>query len=159
MEIKDINQKKMLKTMRDKTIGKKPKIGIYIPARNAGKTIIEVLDRIPQDIKEKVAETEARSEKLDIARNLARNQGHVLRVLRELYERMPEGISLATLSYERDRALIIKGTAKDLSDVFQFIPVLEKSPYFESVASQYASKRKVLDKEYTDFQIQCMLSP
>ncbi len=109
-------------------------------------------------IKEKVAETEARSEKLDIARNLARNQGHVLRVLRELYERIPEGISLSTLSYERDRALIIKGTAKDLSDVFQFIPVLEKSPYFESVASQYASKRKVLDKEYTDFQIQCTLS-
>lgn len=108
-------------------------------------------------IKSKAEFVEARSEKMEVLRGIGKNQGEVVRVIQELYMLFPASVSVANISYERGHTLVIKGTAKDLSDVFQMIPVLEKSPYFENVTSQYASKRRVFDKEYTDFQIQCII--
>ncbi len=109
-------------------------------------------------VQSSVKALESRNEKIEMLQTIRRGQGEVLNAIRELYRLLPDSVSLNALSYERGHVVTIKGTAKELSDVFQLIPVLEKSDCFENVTSQYATKRKINDMECTDFQIQCFLS-
>ncbi len=122
------------------------------------KLYLHSLNKKLATIHDKASQLETRNDRIGLVNAIAQNQGEVTSAIRELYQLIPDTIALSALSYERARAIVIKGTAKELSDVFQMIPTLEKSPLFENVVSQYASKRKVFEKEYTDFQIQCSIS-
>lgn len=84
--------------------------------------------------------------------------GSVIDILRELYGKVPKGISLTIFDYEDGNACLVRGASQRLSDVFKFVSILEDSKYFNNVKVRYATKRVIAQKEFTDFEIICQLT-
>ena len=76
----------------------------------------------------------------------------------EIYKMLPKDVSLTLLEFEDKERLLLRGTAKELSSVFNFLPVLEKSAYFENAKINYATKRTFRNVDFADFEIVCQLA-
>ena len=101
---------------------------------------------------------EAMLNKLKIIKGHFANKVKTVDIIAELFKTVPQGIWLNMLTYEADHSVTLKGQAGDLSSVFKFVDVLEKSPYFENIQVKYTTKRKLGEREITDFELACPLS-
>jgi len=84
-------------------------------------------------------------------------RGTSVDIIREIYKLIPANISLTILDFEENVTCTLRGTADELSNVFKFNTILEKSPYFRNVKVRYATKRVVKRQTLTDFEIVCSL--
>ena len=84
-------------------------------------------------------------------------EGSAIDIIRELYTVLPEDVSLTLFEFEDNNRALLRGTAQELSRVFDLLPVLEKSQYFENVKINFANKRTFKNKEFADFEIVCPL--
>ena len=57
-----------------------------------------------------------------------------------------------------EKEVILKGNAPSMTLVFSFVPILNKSEFFENAQVKYATQRKTRRGELTDFEIICPLS-
>lgn len=107
--------------------------------------------------KEKAARTERRIKFFDEIR--ARIAGRILvtDVLAELHRLTPGEITLQSLSFSSRGELTIQGMVSMNISVNSFQQSLIQSPFFKDVKLEYATKRRRLDGEYTDFKIVCQL--
>ena len=78
-----------------------------------------------------------------------------INILKECYELKPQDIFLEGLDSGDEGVLYCKGMARDISSVFNFIKVLEKSKYFKKIEVKYAAKKKIGNLEFTDFNVGC----
>lgn len=78
-------------------------------------------------------------------------------IIYELYRLIPQDISLLTLIYDAEKEIILRGRSPELSTIFKFIPVLEKSELFKHPKVRYATKRRTSIGEAIDFEIACGL--
>jgi len=76
----------------------------------------------------------------------------------EAFKITPSGISLSTMEYEKGKAVTLRGTAVNLSDIFKYVTILEKSSYFENVKVKYANKRIGQLTDVADFEIICPIA-
>jgi len=81
----------------------------------------------------------------------------VIDILKEYYELMPHDIFLEELGYGGEGIFYCKGMARDAGAVFNFIKVFEKSKYFKKVEVKYATKKKIGNQEFTNFNIGCFM--
>lgn len=81
----------------------------------------------------------------------------ILEMLHELYQIIPEAITLNNLNFEENSQLILRGQAQELNQILSFIDKLEKSPAFKklSVRVRYATKKKSQAGEFVEFEIVC----
>ena len=79
-------------------------------------------------------------------------------ILYELYNLMPENISLTIFALDEQGNFSLQGVALVMSDVFTFQGLLDKSGYFSNVEVKYASKRRTRKAELTDFRIICQIT-
>ena len=93
----------------------------------------------------------------ELVQNQLMFKGSSIDILRELYAILPEDISLTIFEFEDKNRILLRGTAKELSRVFDLLPILKKSPYFEEVQINYATKRTFKEKVFADFEIICAL--
>ena len=85
-------------------------------------------------------------------------EGSSIDTIRELYKILPKDISLTLFEFDDKDRILLRGTAKELSSVFNLLPTLEKSPYFENAKINYATKRTFKHTEFADFEIVCQMS-
>ena len=76
----------------------------------------------------------------------------------EIFRITPAGVTLTMMEYESRKTVTLRGTAPTLSDVFNYVATLEKSPYFENVKVKYANKRTGQAQNTADFEIICPIS-
>jgi len=81
-----------------------------------------------------------------------------LNLLYEVHKSIPPEAHLISLTFDGKENITLRGEANEMSEVFDFVSKLEESDYFKNVKSKYATKRKVEDKEVTDFEISCPLA-
>ncbi len=105
----------------------------------------------------RVKKLEQMRTKINLIRDHVGTTRMSLDFLRELYLIIPEDIALAGFLYDETKYIIIKGTAETMSNVFDLIPKIEESNFFEKVSSRGVKRRKVGQKEVVDFEIQCSL--
>lgn len=86
-------------------------------------------------------------------------EGTGLDVLRELYSIVPQKTALDVFVYDDIQGVTIKGVSPAMSEVFDLVPKLENSQYFEKVTTRSATQRKIKGQELTDFQIDCVVTP
>lgn len=81
-----------------------------------------------------------------------------LDILHALYELIPADSSLLNFAYEESGVAALRGQAQELNSVFLFASRLTASPVFKNftVKVKYATKRKTLNAEFIDFQIDCL---
>ncbi len=79
-----------------------------------------------------------------------------INVLHEVHKLTPREIYFTNINIEEDEKTILQGRAKEMSNVFSFVTILENSPYFENVKTTYTTTKKDQNEEYTKFEIICM---
>ncbi len=80
-----------------------------------------------------------------------------LDILAELYQITPKSVLLSTFSLETGKVLILRGEAQELSVVFDYVSILENSPSLENIRVNYATRRRVGQKEVVNFELYCHL--
>ena len=85
-------------------------------------------------------------------------KGSSIDVLREMFDRVPESITINIFDFVDKQSCLVRGSSRQLSEVFKFVSSLEESDYFDDVKVRYATKRMVGKDETTDFEIVCRLA-
>jgi len=93
--------------------------------------------------------------RVDTIREYLDAKGSVLNVLREIFAVMPSEIYLTSISYAKNKEVMLAGTSEKMSDVFKLVTLLEELGCFEKVKTNYATKKKKGDKEVVDFELSC----
>ncbi len=114
------------------------------------------LETVLKEENPKAKEVESAMKKLTLIKQRLNPSGSSIDVIYELYNLIPAGVSLSIFSFDEQQLITLQGVAVNMSDVFNFQGILEKSPYFKNVEVKYASKRKVRNAEVTDFRITCV---
>jgi len=79
-----------------------------------------------------------------------------INVLHEVHVLTPKEIHFTNINIEEKKRTVLQGRAFAMSNVFSFVTILEKSPFFENVTTTYTTTKKERGKEYTKFEIICM---
>lgn len=103
-------------------------------------------------------ELAVKKERLALVKKQLSTSGSSLDILRELYSIIPQKTSLNVFIYDDAEGITIKGASPAMSEVFDLIPKLEASPYFENVKNRYATQRKIKGQELTEFHIDCSIA-
>lgn len=103
-------------------------------------------------------ELEVKKERLALIKKQLTTSGSSLDILRELYNIIPQKTALDLFIYDDVQGVTIKGTSPAMSEVFDLIPKLENSPYFENVINRYARQQKLRGQELTEFHIDCSIT-
>ena len=93
-----------------------------------------------------------------IVRDQVRKKPYSVDIVTEIHKITPDGISLNFMDFESGKSVILRGNTSALSDVFKYVSILEKSPYFNGAKVRYATKRVTSKAEIIDFEIKCELS-
>ena len=90
-------------------------------------------------------------ERLDMRRS-------ALNCLAEIHRVIPAEITLRSIDFRRSKRVILRGYGRAMSDIFNFVNVLEGTPCFKNVETKYTSKKKLKGEEVSEFEIVCPIS-
>lgn len=121
------------------------------------KMYMESLEKRLQETSPAAKELEVKKDRLELIKKQLSVSGSSLDILRELYGIIPQKTSLNVFIYDDAEGVTIKGASPAMSEVFDLIPKLENSPYFENVINRYATQRKIRGQELTEFHIDCSI--
>lgn len=121
------------------------------------KKIIDILDSQIEKINPVAKEIQDIKNKIAIINAQLDNENSCIEILREIHRITPSDIYLNTFLFEETNEVTLKGTSPTMSLVFSFVPILNKSSFFENVQVRYATQRKMRSGELTDFEIICKL--
>jgi len=96
--------------------------------------------------------------KIDFVKSYLSNRRKPLIVFTQLEKMTPDNISISSVAIDEQDKVSIKGQAMQLSDVFKFISTLEQVKYFKNVETKSTRKKKVKDKDVTDFELAFQLT-
>lgn len=119
------------------------------------KKIIRQLTQALQGVSLQADSIEAMARKLKLIREQSEQSQSCLQVLSEIFQLASDQLSLASFSYDVNSSLTLKGQAKTLAGVFNFVNTLEASALFKDVQVRHSSKRKIKNEEVADFEIVC----
>lgn len=131
--------------------------GITEKKINDKRTYLKNIDTRLKAIGPEVMRLSKLKENIELIQNQLMLKGSSIDIIRELYSVLPRDVSLTLFEFEDKNRILMRGTTKELSMVFNLLPILEKSPYFENVKVNYATKRTFKQKEFADFEIICAL--
>ena len=80
-----------------------------------------------------------------------------LKYLKEISASIPHSVHFDSLDYMDGDKIILKGYAGEMSEVFEYAKALENLKIFKTVKSEQVSKKKMGDKNMSEFEIVCGL--
>ena len=104
-------------------------------------------------IEENVGVMIGQARKIEFIKDFLYIRKEPLALLQELQKLTPVKIAINYISMDVSYNMTLRGEGEQLSDVFAFTTVLEKSDYFENVATKRTRTKRVKDKEVTEFEI------
>jgi Tfp pilus assembly protein PilN len=116
------------------------------------------LDQRNASIEKEMGNLSAQLNKMDFVKSYLANRRKPLIVFTQLEKMTPENISISSVTIDEQDKVSIRGQAMQLSDVFKFISTLEQVNYFKKVETKSTRKKKVKDKDLTDFELTFQLT-
>lgn len=81
-----------------------------------------------------------------------------LAIMSALQKAIPQEIAISSLGIDEKETITLRGQAVQLSDVFRFITSLEEAKVFNDIQTKYTRKRKMKEREITDFELSFQLA-
>lgn len=94
---------------------------------------------------------------LSVIRTQVQGSVSMLDILGQLYEALPQDVTIHYLSIDQDRQVVVRAQAKWLSQAFDCIDPLEQSPYLSNVRQNYAHLREFEGQVLIDFELRADL--
>ena len=92
--------------------------------------------------------------KMKLAEEQLSTGGSFLEVLRDINDTIPDDIYLTYLQHnDREQNVTIRGLSDEMSSVFQLLSTLEATPHLEFVKTRNVTKRRVEDRDVSEFEI------
>lgn len=114
------------------------------------------LDQVNQMHQKNLKETEETEKIRDILKEVQTYRGperSAQEFLKVLHEKTSEGIYYKSILYEQGKAVSLKGYAKEMSFVFEFVNGLNGLGWFKGVETKYAARKKVQKEDLIEFEI------
>jgi Tfp pilus assembly protein PilN len=93
----------------------------------------------------------------EVATSLRKPESQPLEILRLLSTELPAGVTLATLSGDRGKTVVLKGRANSNPELATAVNALNSLAVFDRATLDYSTLVKGDDAEGYDFQISCVL--
>lgn len=117
-------------------------------------TYLDVLKKEYADIRKPAEDVEKLVGKMKLAQDQMSGGGGFLEVMNDIHSLVPDNIILTSVQYSgKDHNVVLRGLSPEMSAVFQFLTTLEAAPYLEMVKTRNVTKRKVDDRELSEFEI------
>ncbi|MFH1691531.1 MAG: PilN domain-containing protein [Candidatus Omnitrophota bacterium] len=118
------------------------------------------LDLLKDNYRKISTQTESLNEKLERLKKIKSKldiDATVINYVYEISRLIPSEIVLKNFDFEKDEKVLIKGRAREMSDVFKFITILEESPYLKDIQSRYMTRKKIQGKDVNEFELICLI--
>jgi len=120
-----------------------------------GKSLqLEALDQRRRELAPVAGELNDKRSQLALLKSALHRRHLALRVIGELHRITPTEVAVTRLVVDEDGHVRLDGTARELSQVFDFIRILEDSPQFESVAYGHSVMSTVGNRQYVTFYLE-----
>ena len=113
------------------------------------------LKRKLQNVSSAALHIEQMDKKLLLLKDHLGRSNTCLDIMSEVFRIASADIGLILFEYDVNNPLILRGQAKTISAVFNFVNALEASDRFKNIQVRHASKRKIKNEELADFEIVC----
>jgi len=100
----------------------------------------------------------AQSRQTEVIKDCLYSRKIPLAIISQLQKAVPQEIAVSMLGIDEKDTISLRGQASQLSDVFRFVTALEKAGVFKDIQTKYTRKRKLKDKEITDFELSFQLA-
>ncbi|MCK4993967.1 MAG: PilN domain-containing protein [Candidatus Omnitrophica bacterium] len=110
------------------------------------------------ELKPQAQTVQNKVQKLQMVQTQLTSQLLILDAITDLVNVTSATITLNMLSINDAGVLVVRGQAKSLGEVLDFVGAVEKSPYFKNSHLNFSSRRKMKDEELIDFEIQSNLN-
>ena len=120
----------------------------------------QYLDRLKKEtfkIQEKAGKLESMLNEIGGIKERVVQKDFTLNFIYEIHKTIFPEIYLTSISSTGENRLILRGVSSLMSEVFEFLSVLEKSECFQNVKTKFVTTRKIGNKELTEFEIMCSL--
>jgi len=114
------------------------------------------LNRLTEDsgvIEKDMSDLLTKLNKIDVIKTYLGLRRIPLVVFSELQKDMPGEITVTGISIDDQDRVTVRGQSVQLSDVFKFVNTLEKVKHFKEIQTKSTRKKKVKEKDMTEFEI------
>lgn len=129
--------------------------GIFLEKMYNRMNYLKILDRRYQEVGEDVGKLETIQKKTELTRERLNSRLLSLDCLYQIHKLIAPEIVVKMLNFEADDKVILRAQAQAMSDVFNLITALEKSGYFKDIQTKYTTKKRVADKDVSEFELVC----
>lgn len=129
--------------------------GIYLEKMANRQAYLDILSDNYVKISNEAESLDEKLERVKKIKSKLDTDTSIINYLYEISKLMPSEIVLKNFDFEKDTQVTIKGRAREMSDVFKFITILEESPYLKDIESRYMTRKKVQGKDVNEFELIC----
>jgi Tfp pilus assembly PilM family ATPase len=133
-------------------------VGIFWGRQNLMQGYESYLERRIGAISAGLGDTGKQYEQLEAVNEQLAARKLPLAFIAYLVNTLPPEIAVKYVRVGQDKKVVLKGEAQELSDIFKFVSLLEKKEFCRDVKTQSTRKRKVRDRELTDFELNLTLA-
>lgn len=128
-------------------------VGFFLSRLYHQQTYLRQLHERNGAIEQEIGDLVNQSRRIEVVKNYLTGRELPLRYLAELQKLIPDEVALDFMSVDEQQRGVIRGQARQLSDVFKLITALENSRFIEQVDTKYTRRKKVRDHEVTEFEL------
>jgi Tfp pilus assembly PilM family ATPase len=128
-------------------------MAFFVTRLHARQSYLARLNRQSGTIEESVGVMITQATKIEFIKEFLYLKKEPLAIMQELQKVTPNKIAITYIALDSSYNMTLRGEGEQLSDVFDFTTLLEKSPYFINVVTKRTRTKRVKEREITDFEI------
>lgn len=128
-------------------------MGFFMSRLYHQQTYLRHLQERKAVIGQEIGDLVSQSRRIEVVKSYLTGRELPLRYLAELQKLIPGEVAVDYLSVDEQQRGLLRGQARQLSDVFKLITSLENSRYIEQVDTKYTRRKKVRETEVTEFEL------
>ena len=117
------------------------------------RTYLAKLDNDYGSVEKEMKSLLSQMDKISFARSYLETRRLPLYIFAQLQKNIPAEIAVNMITIDGEKEISVRGQAVQLSDVFKFVNTLEKIKTFKEVQAKSTRKKKVKEKDLTEFEI------
>ena len=106
---------------------------------------------------DEIAAMESRISHMALVQDWLDGRAELLEALAGMAQRTPSAIQWDTLNYSKGEQITLKAVSEEMPKVYDFAAELRQAGLFTQVEARRVTKRKVSDRDMTEFELVCSL--
>lgn len=133
-------------------------LGIFLERSFNRSSYLKLLDTKYQSSRDDIEQLDTMVKQIKIVRDWLDSRASIINYFYQIQKLIPQEVVLKIINFDVDDNINLRGQAQAMSDIFHFVTILENSTLYKDIQVKYTTKKKIADKEITEFEIVLPLS-